>query len=202
MARFFEALVVAGAGLSLSGYACGGKTSLEPGDDSSGGAGSAGSAGNAGGAGLGVAGYGGSVSDGGGVSTGGVAGSYVAGSAGAAGAGATGTVPPPEVAAQWNCYAPDLGACDTYSPNYLFKEYSLDAPCQIDPMRPRRASDCGGEAFLCTAASYQGAEIFVNCGCAPVDPTCTCINGNGTYGGSSCDGLSQRCFCAYAGILK
>jgi hypothetical protein len=214
MARFFEAIVVVGAGLSLSGSACGGIVSKDVA------AGGATSGGNPGLAGSGAAGSS--------AAFGGVAGG-ASGSAGIAGSGASsgfhgydpiygalgyagqivwggngieGLV----LTTQWDCRGLFQGCVASAYGDDTGKqtELLLAQACPKDTSRPAMAVDCPmGLMFSCIAASYKGQDVLVNCECVAPNSGCTCTDaGTGQPRTGFCAGTHQVCPCAYAGILK
>lgn len=188
MSRLFHALVVAGAAISASATACGGKSteSNSDGDDGSTG---------------GKSGAGGTDPTGGAAPTGGVG--SVAPTGGAAGSSGVGGLPEPGRGAQWNCQptSPEcvevLGTTASLIPD----------ECPVDPTRPRTAADCApGELFTCVLAVTPSSELLlVNCYCEEASSySCDACSNLSFYHGAPayCDGLRKVCACAYTGILR
>ena len=213
MARFFHALVVAGAAIS----ACGGRSERVADDDGAGpSGGSAGSsndgesgkAGSPGTAGTSnMAGAGNATSTTGGSANAGAGGSgqagtiLIGGSNSSAGAGAD--LPEPGPSAQWNCEG-HIGGCeDVLGTNATL----LTSPCTLEPERPASAEDCGtDELFTCNLALREGTPLLVNCTCQTREEyICSSCTGIGTYRYGEpilCDTQHKVCGCAYTGILK
>lgn len=226
MARFFHALVVAGAAISAS--SCGGRSSGDgssgDGDDGgapagtggtgfsgSGGTGlsgsagtgaAAGSSGTAGtsGANAGGAGTGGSAAGTSGKSGGGAAGR--AGTGGSTGGGGD-AFPGPGPSAQWNCEGNVEGCRDVLETTAS----RIVGECPVEPDRPMSEADCGqDERFVCYLAVDEGLNpLLVNCLCESKSFDCNFCTGIGSSGFGEpirCDDRAKVCACAYTGILR
>jgi len=184
----FHALVVAGAGLSAG--SCGGKstgqTGALDGDAAAGGEGGSGGESGSGGR----SGAGGRVASSGG-----------APSAGGTGAGGAVVLPPPVVPPQWEC---ELNYCEYGGgEHFVWGEY-LEAPCPVNPARPRSPADCApDEWFDCHPAFLRGGTelVWINCACTPMtDAGCdSCPETNGDE--ATCEGQRRYCGCARTVIL-
>jgi hypothetical protein len=193
MSRFFEALVVAGAGLTLSH--CGGATTFDGSgaldgtdvdDDDTGGPD---------GQDQGVGGRGGA-------SPGSTSGGRPSGSSGTGGYASGGYASETGSTTQWNCTTeyecpPDFG--DLSSPAV--------GPCPVEPWRPRSSSDCEpGAVFRCLRALVDGRSTLVNCECSQAQD-CSCPEvfvggGCSEVRALECGPTDVVCGCAYTCILR
>jgi hypothetical protein len=189
VARLFNALVVVGAGISVSG--CGGRAS----SDASGGSSGAPSGGASATGGTtttgGTSATGGTSSGGSGATTtGGATGSGGANIGGAAGWTAT---------AQWDC-SDQFQRCQQLN----MAVYLLDRACAVDPSRPSSPADCNDNEWLeCVGAYLNGAMLAVNCECTPMsaDGQCSCIDPSGVELRATCADNVKVCSCAHPSIL-
>jgi hypothetical protein len=195
MSRLFHAIVVMGAGVSVS--SCGGQVAGAGDGDASAGGGGRGANGTPGG--------------------GGSSGTFM----GTGGLGGAGGVTPPVVdagvapdaamelatVAQWDC---TNNACATHAfENGFINTLNITSPCAVDLARPRTAADCAdGEWFQCTLAYLDDQPIEVNCLCTPPSPTCDLCAPQGPRPGAfasspfRCGAHTKLCSCpAYTGIL-
>jgi hypothetical protein len=144
MSRFFHALVVFGAGVSLSG--CGGKTHTE---------------------GLPDSGSGGSSA------TGGTDSSGSGGNSLASGGSDSGSILDPATFAQWSCTGIDANCVyDSAPPSVDMKLHAACPIDPKRPRYP--ADCRPGEWFECDAALFQGKEIAVDCRCTQGDAGVGC----------------------------
>lgn len=195
MSRLFHALVVMGAGVSVS--SCGGHLAGgdEPDASTGGGAGAGGThgagglGGSSGFSGIGGGGTGGSTGTGGTPGTIGVPAPF-------ADAGVTTGDPlRPAPYAQYDC---STSSCVSYAAKG--GAYLITNPCSLDATRPKSAADCpGGLWFECTLALVGTGLFAVNCQCTMRDCS-SCDNGAPPL---QCEGSAKLCPCfAYTGILK
>jgi hypothetical protein len=205
MARLFNALVVLGAGASVS--SCGGKAEGDIGDSTGGATSHSGTGGSpAMGGGTSVGGRfgsGGAPSYGGGFASGGYPAGGALATGGVTGVAGTGGLPDEGTLAQWSCQGL-FGYCGSHTDPETV--YHLPTECPVDTLRPRSAADCpGNEWFECIAAYLlDGTLVKVNCRCAPADALgCSCVDlETSQIVDAACSARTRLCGCAYTGILR
>jgi hypothetical protein len=216
MSRLFHAVVVAGAGLSVS--SCGGKTqhtdSVGAGGSTAGGFAQSENQGQGGTSepSLSSAGAGSALESGG---------TIVLGTAGGPEQGGGGAAPTPfdpdggadltgaGTFSQWSCGLSGFGCRNVLLGTSLVTSttaHLLNQPCPIDPSRPRTAADCGVDQwFACDLSIWNDQLIAVSCSCVPRgDGGCDSSGcaGEPSYavGPITCVDHSKLCGCAYTGI--
>lgn len=190
---FFHTLVVFGAGVTLAG--CGARVVGDEGGEQSGP-------------------HGGGVSPEGGASTASAGGKAGAGGApGAAGTPAAGGSPgastmAPSPTAQWSCNGSWVGCTSLMTATGSESIFKLDAPCPVDPAKPRSVADCApNEQFECARAMLGDTVLAVDCLCSPAAPDgscgyCSVRGGAGvSTGDTGCVGRTKLCGCI-TGILR